>query len=60
MRQPEHRRRIDNVLTGSWHAHPVAHCQMPAAQLAFNRPTDGLWPSDHYGVVVDVDVGTDG
>lgn len=48
------------MLTGSWHAHPVAHCQMPAAQLAFNRPTDGLWPSDHYGVVVDVDVGTDG
>lgn len=59
VRQPEHRRRIDYVLIGSWHAHPEAHCFIRAAQLAFNRPTDGLWPSDHYGVLVDLDIGTD-
>ncbi|CAM4441837.1 endonuclease/exonuclease/phosphatase family protein [Nocardia ninae] len=59
VRQPGHRRRLDYVFTGSWHAHPKARCEIRAAQLAFDRPTDGVWPSDHYGVVVDVEIGKD-
>ncbi|MFI9407082.1 endonuclease/exonuclease/phosphatase family protein [Nocardia sp. NPDC052316] len=59
VRQPGHRRRLDYVFTGSWHAHPKARCEIRAAQLAFDRPTEGVWPSDHYGVVVDVEIGKD-
>jgi endonuclease/exonuclease/phosphatase family metal-dependent hydrolase len=58
VRQPRHRRRLDYVFIGSWHAHPQAHCRVRAAALAFDQPTDGLWPSDHFGVVVDVEIGT--
>jgi endonuclease/exonuclease/phosphatase family metal-dependent hydrolase len=57
--QPDHRRRIDYVLVGSWDAHPGTHCTVLAARLAFDRPTDGVWPSDHFGVLVDVDIGAD-
>ncbi|MFH8292896.1 endonuclease/exonuclease/phosphatase family protein [Streptomyces sp. NPDC018059] len=60
VRQPGHRRRLDYVFTGSWHAHPKARCEIRAARLAFDRPVGGVWPSDHYGVVVDVEVGRDG
>jgi len=59
VRQPNHRRRVDYVFTGSWHAHPKAHCRIRAATLAFDRPVDGVWPSDHLGVVVDVEIGND-
>jgi endonuclease/exonuclease/phosphatase family metal-dependent hydrolase len=54
--QPTHRRRIDYVLVGSWHAHPNARCEIRSADLAFNAPVDEVWPSDHFGVVVDVDL----
>jgi endonuclease/exonuclease/phosphatase family metal-dependent hydrolase len=58
VRQPEHRRRIDYVFVGSWHAHPRARCRIRAASLAFDRPmADGVWASDHFGVVVDVEIG---
>ncbi|QYN39341.1 endonuclease/exonuclease/phosphatase family protein [Pseudonocardia sp. DSM 110487] len=57
VRQPNHRRRIDYVLIGSWHAHPTAHCRVRSAELAFDKPMDGVWPSDHFGVVVDVEIG---
>ncbi|GAB4586339.1 endonuclease/exonuclease/phosphatase family protein [Nocardia sp. IFM 10818] len=59
VRQPGHRRRLDYVFTGSWHAHPRARCAVRAARLAFDEPVDGVWPSDHYGVVVDVDIEID-
>lgn len=59
VRQPAHQRRLDYVFIGSAHAHPNAHCHVRAAQLAFNEPTDDVWPSDHYGLVVDVDIGQD-
>jgi endonuclease/exonuclease/phosphatase family metal-dependent hydrolase len=55
--QPNLRRRIDYVFVGSWDAHPKAHCRVEAAALAFDRPVDGIWLSDHFGVVVDLDVG---
>src|ERR671925_792379 len=31
VRQPAHRRRVDYVFVGSWHAHPHAHCRIRAA-----------------------------
>jgi endonuclease/exonuclease/phosphatase family metal-dependent hydrolase len=59
VRQPEHRRRLDYVFVGSWHAHPNAHCRIEQARLAFDVPIDGTPLSDHYGVVVDLDIGLD-
>jgi endonuclease/exonuclease/phosphatase family metal-dependent hydrolase len=59
VRQSEHRRRVDYVFIGSWHEHGDAHCQIRSATLGFNEPIDGVWASDHYGVVVDVELGTD-
>lgn len=48
--QPEHRRRIDYVFTGSWHAHPRARCEIRTAALVDSQT------SDHYGVVVEVEL----
>jgi endonuclease/exonuclease/phosphatase family metal-dependent hydrolase len=59
IRQPNHRRRIDYVFVGSWYAHPHAHAYIESATLAFDEPIDGVWVSDHYGVLVDIDVGMD-
>jgi hypothetical protein len=47
------------VFIGSWDAHPSAHCHVRAATLAFDQPTDGVWPSDHFGVLVDLEIGKD-
>jgi hypothetical protein len=52
VRQPNHRRTIDYVFTGSWHAPPTAPRQVRTASLAFDQPTDGVWASDHFGVRV--------
>jgi endonuclease/exonuclease/phosphatase family metal-dependent hydrolase len=57
IRQPGHRRRIDYVFVGGWDAHPTAYCRVTAAALAFAEPTDGIWPSDHFGVRADLDIG---
>ncbi|MEN3320436.1 MAG: hypothetical protein V7643_3838 [Mycobacterium sp.] len=59
VRQPQHRRRIDYVFIGSWHQHRSAYCQVRSAAVAFDQPIDGVWASDHYGVVVDVELGAD-
>jgi endonuclease/exonuclease/phosphatase family metal-dependent hydrolase len=57
VRQPERHQRIDYVFIGSWHQHPKAFCQVRSAAVAFDQPIDGVWASDHYGVVVDVEIG---
>ena len=57
IRQPNHRRRIDYVFIGSWYAHPKAHCYIESAKLEFDEPIDGIWISDHYGVLVNLDIG---
>jgi hypothetical protein len=44
---------------GSWDAHPNARAGVEAARLAFDRPVDGIWPSDHFGLVVDLQVSAD-
>ena len=54
--QPGHRRRIDYVFVGSVHAHPHAQARIVAAHLVADRPVDGVWLSDHAGVLVDLDV----
>lgn len=59
VRQPQHHRRIDYVFIGSWHQHHNASCQVRSAAVAFDQPIDGVWASDHYGVVVDVELAAD-
>jgi endonuclease/exonuclease/phosphatase family metal-dependent hydrolase len=59
VRQPDHRRRIDYVLVGGWDAHPEAFAYVRSARLAFDQPSEGVWPSDHFGVVVDLEIGRD-
>jgi endonuclease/exonuclease/phosphatase family metal-dependent hydrolase len=54
--QPGHRRRIDYVFVGSAHAHPQAVTRVLAADLVGTQPVDGVWLSDHYGVVADLEV----
>ncbi|MEV6768254.1 endonuclease/exonuclease/phosphatase family protein [Nocardia sp. NPDC051030] len=57
VRQPRHRRRIDYVLVGSPYAHPKAYARVRSAVLAFDTPSGDIWASDHFGVVVDLDIG---
>jgi endonuclease/exonuclease/phosphatase family metal-dependent hydrolase len=59
VRQPRHRRRLDYVFIGSAHAHPRAHCFIKTASLAFDQPLEGIWASDHFGLVVDLEIGND-
>lgn len=56
VRQPQHRRRIDYIFLGSWHEHPDAHGLVREASLVFDGPIDGIWPSDHAGVLATVDL----
>jgi endonuclease/exonuclease/phosphatase family metal-dependent hydrolase len=58
--QPQHRRRLDYVFVGSAHAHPGIGARVVAAHLVGDRPVDGIWLSDHAGVVVDLDVSPSG
>lgn len=44
---------------GSAHAHPKAHCRVVSAELVFDRDFDGVWASDHFGVLVEAEVGND-
>lgn len=54
--QPGHRRRLDYVFVGSRDAHPGAGGRIESARLAFDHPTDGIWPSDHFGVLAEIDL----
>jgi endonuclease/exonuclease/phosphatase family metal-dependent hydrolase len=56
VRQPGHRRRLDYVFTGSWHAHPKARAEVVEARLVLDQPVDGVWASDHFGLLVDLDI----
>jgi endonuclease/exonuclease/phosphatase family metal-dependent hydrolase len=57
--QPGHRQRMDYVFLGSAPAHPQARARIVSAQLVGDRPVDGVWLSDHAGVLVDVGVDVD-
>lgn len=52
--QSGHRRRIDYIFVGAGHAHPKVRARIHAAAVAFNEPVDGVWPSDHFGLVADL------
>jgi endonuclease/exonuclease/phosphatase family metal-dependent hydrolase len=56
--QPGHRRRIDYVFVGSAQAHPGAPARIVSARLVGAGPVDGVWLSDHAGLVVDLDLTT--
>jgi len=60
VRQEGYRNRFDYVFVGGWDAHPKAHARVTSAKLAFDKPIDGLWASDHFGVVVDLEIRKDG
>ena len=55
--QPHHRSRFDYVFVGSWDAHPKGHARVVNANLAFDQQIDGIWASDHFGLVVELEVG---
>jgi hypothetical protein len=57
IRQQGIERRIDYVFIVWSEADPDGHCTVEAVDLAFNRPIDGTRVSDHFGVVVGVDMG---
>jgi endonuclease/exonuclease/phosphatase family metal-dependent hydrolase len=59
VRQPRHRSRFDYVCIRSWDTHPRARALVEAAHLAFDRPVEGVWLSDHFGLVVDLQVSAD-
>ena len=58
--QPNYRRRINFVFVGSMEAHPNTRCSVESAFLSFTEPVDGVRPSDHFGVTVDVEIGHGG
>jgi len=41
---------------GFGYAHPEARADLRNAALAFNKPVDDIWPSDHFGVLIELDV----
>jgi hypothetical protein len=55
VRQPDHHRRPDYILLGSWHAHPTGRAEVRAAELVNAAADGGTWASDHNGLVADVD-----
>ena len=46
-------RRIDHVMVGCGDAGP--RLRIDACRRVFDAPVDGVWASDHYGVVADLD-----
>jgi endonuclease/exonuclease/phosphatase family metal-dependent hydrolase len=55
--QPYHRSRFDYVFVSSSPAHEPGYARVTSAAVCFDKPTDGVWPSDHFGVIVDLDIG---
>lgn len=54
--QANHSRRVDYVFVGGWDVHPKARVTIIDASVVFNEPVDGVWLSDHFGVLVTLDV----
>ncbi len=48
----EPNRRIDYVLVG--YPREAGIGQVVEARLVGDQPVDGVWPSDHFGVVADI------
>ncbi|MFI5955305.1 endonuclease/exonuclease/phosphatase family protein [Cryptosporangium sp. NPDC051539] len=56
--QPGWRSRIDYVFVGSPHSHPDARARILGVELVGDRPVDGVWLSDHYGVLAELEYTT--
>lgn len=54
--QPNHARRLDYIFVGGWDAHPKATARILSARLVFDQPVDGVWLSDHFGVLAEIEV----
>jgi endonuclease/exonuclease/phosphatase family metal-dependent hydrolase len=54
--QPGHRRRVDYVFVGGRDAHPDVSARVKSAELVFDRPVDGVWLSDHFGVLAEIEI----
>jgi endonuclease/exonuclease/phosphatase family metal-dependent hydrolase len=54
--QPNYRKRFDYVFVGGWDNHPNVYGRVAAAKFAFDQPVDGVWLSDHFGVVVEIEI----
>jgi endonuclease/exonuclease/phosphatase family metal-dependent hydrolase len=59
VRQPHHRRRLDYILIGSWHAHPSSRAEVHDVRLVADQPENGTWVSDHFGVCADLALSVD-
>jgi endonuclease/exonuclease/phosphatase family metal-dependent hydrolase len=59
VKQSGFKARFDYLFVGGWDAHPKSHARVRSAALAFDQPIDGIWASDHFGLVVDLDIGMD-
>jgi hypothetical protein len=57
VRQPNHSRRLGYIFIGGWDAHPGTFAHVTAAAVVFDTPIDGVWASDHFGGLADLDVG---
>ncbi len=55
--QADRDHRFDYVFVGSTLNYPHGYCHVRATSLAFDQPVEGIWASDHFGVVVDVEIG---
>jgi endonuclease/exonuclease/phosphatase family metal-dependent hydrolase len=53
LRTPKGDRRIDYIFMRSTHEGPTL--EIVDASLAFDEPRDGVWASDHFGVIADLE-----
>jgi endonuclease/exonuclease/phosphatase family metal-dependent hydrolase len=50
-----HGRRIDYIMLASMHDHPRPRTRFSDCRVVLDRPVDGVWPSDHFGVYAEID-----
>lgn len=56
--QPNYRDRIDYIFAGAAdQGNPNGYTRILSAEVVFNSPVDGVWPSDHFGVLAELEVG---
>lgn len=53
--ETHHARRIDYVLLGTKHDYGK-YARVRRCRVVLNKPTRGVWPSDHYAVYAEIDV----
>ena len=53
--EKRHARRIDYIFMGSFHDYPK-FARISTCRVVMDKPTNGIWPSDHYAVYATIDV----